>query len=355
VLAGEEWWPLVEGTLIYQFDFPYNDRTPRFWVNGSEVGAIEARTAPDGTSVMSHFRLAWRRVARSVDERSVIASLVSPSTALKDSAPSVRGGLFGIEQLLVLATAMNSFVFDYLVRVRGTTNLRHGVLNPIPTPRFDSLVHLVVPAAELVCRRQAMSGLWGAIGYPAEPPQLTDWQLAERRSLLDAEVARAYGLSLEQYAAVLCNFPLLDRSEPMLPDEPKAFVTRDLALLTYCSQTGIKPPDVNKLMREIGVDLPDAARGLMYLDDRVERYQQLGAVPYRPTPKGGRPPTDPALVSEVLEALNSDPATVSDIADALEQDETTISAVVKTLQKEGLVYREGKGKSARYYVLEDDE
>jgi DNA-binding transcriptional ArsR family regulator len=141
----------------------------------------------------------------------------------------------------------------------------------------------------------------------------------------------------------------------MLPGEPKAFVTRDLALLAYCDLMDIKPPDVDKLMREIGVDLPDPTPDLRGLDARIQQYKELGAQPYRPTPKGAKPPTDPALISDVLETLSSDPATVSDIADALEQDEKTISAVVKKLEKEDIIFREGKGRHARYYVMEEDE
>jgi predicted HTH transcriptional regulator len=164
----------------------------------------------------------------------------------------------------------------------------------------------------------------------------------------------AYQLSLPQYAAILCTFPNLDRSQPMLPGEPKSFVTRDLTLLAYCEQEGIGLPDIVKLMREIGVDLPDPKPEYRRLDDRVAAYRNLGAVPYRPTPRGGKTPTDPALIAEVEELLGTDPMTVEEIAEALEQGEKTVRAVLKQLQKEGVAFREGTGKRARYYVVVEE-
>jgi hypothetical protein len=140
----------------------------------------------------------------------------------------------------------------------------------------------------------------------------------------------------------------------MLPGEPKSFVTRDLALLAYCQYEGIEPPEVPKLMREIGVDLPDPKPGFRRLDARVAAYRELGAVPYRPTPRGGKTPTDPALIAEVEGLLGTDPMTVEEIVGALEQEEKTIRAVLKQLQKEGVAYREGTGKRARYYVVVEE-
>jgi hypothetical protein len=162
-------------------------------------------------------------------------------------------------------------------------------------------------------------------------------------------------LTLKQFAAVLCAFPNIDHVQSMLPGEPKSFVTRDVALRAFCLHNGIKPPDIAKLMRDIGVDLPDPRDEFRQLENRVKAYQSLGAVPYRPTPRGGKPPTDPALIAEVLDLLSSDALTAEEIAEGLEEEQKTIAAVLKGLVKIGDVFREGKGKQARYYVLEDGE
>src|SRR5213078_3335132 len=118
-----------------------------------------------------------------------------------------------------------------------------------------------------------------------------------------------YGLSLAQYAAVLSTFPTLDTVQPMLPSEPKSFVTRDLALLGHCKLHGIEAPDVSELLAAAGVDLPQPRAEHRPLESRVARYRELGAVPYRPTPRGGRAPTDPELIESITSLLSSDAQT----------------------------------------------
>jgi hypothetical protein len=351
---GVEWWPLVEGYLFYHLEFPAEGKEPRYWVNGPEVEAIEARKWNDGTAAMRHYRVAWRDVGRAVDERSAIACVLPPRTAAKDTTLTVWGGLLNHRQALALGALMSSLVFDYIVRFGGKTHLKYAAVNPIPAPSFESLTDVLAPAAEAVCWNTEFDELWCAI-HPGRPrPTLDPWEIAERRATIDAVVANAYQLSLPQYAAVLCSFPNLDRSQPMLPGEPKSFVTRDLALLTYCQSGGMEPPDVVKLMREIGVDLSEPKPEYRRLDDRVAAYCDLGAVPYRPTPRGAKTPTDPALVAEVEELLGTDPMTVEEIAEALEQEEKTIRAVLKGLQNQRIAFREGAGRRARYYVVVEE-
>jgi hypothetical protein len=180
------------------------------------------------------------------------------------------------------------------------------------------------------------------------------WEIGERRARIDAEVARAYELSLEQFAAVLCTFPNIDTVQPMLPGEPKSFVTRDLALLAYCPLTDTEPPDISKLLREIGVDLPEPRPEHRRIDARVAAARDLGAIPYRPTPRGGKAPTDPALIDAVREVLGIDSLTAAEVAEALDEEEKTVAAVLKNLTKDRIAFVEGRGKRRRYYVIEDD-
>ncbi len=351
---GTEWWPLVEGFLFYELEFPAAGKEPSKWVDGHEVTAIKARRNPDSSSVTQHYRVAWRDVARAVDERSSIAAILPPRTAAKHKAPTVWGGSLGHHEAVALAAIMSSFCFDYLVRFRGATSLTYGILSSIPAPSYASVAALVPVAAEVVCRNADFDALWAALCPGVPRPCLDVWQVAQKRAETDAQVALAYGLSLQQFAAVLSTFPNLDTIQPMLPGEPKSFVTRELALLAYCRCTRQEPADVAELLHSIGVDLPEPRPELRRLDARVERYRQLGAVPYRPTPKGGRKPTDPALIEEVREFLSSDPTTAEEIADGLDEDVAAVTAVLKGLLRDGDVYAEGKGKHRRYYVIPEE-
>jgi biotin operon repressor len=350
---GTEWWPLVEGYLFYHLEFLAEGKEPQYWVNGREVRSIEARQNADGTSVMEHYRVAWRDVASATNERSAIAAVLLPRTAAKHTSPATWGGSIDAEKVLALAGLVSSLCFDYLVRFSGRTHLTHAALSSIPAPPAQSLSGATGVLAEVICRTDEYDELWKTL-YPKRPrPKLDWWEIGERRGTIDAEVALAYGLSLEQFAAVLSTFPNLDTVQPMLPGEPKSFVTRDLALLSYCRITGTEPSDVSKLLRDIGVDLPEPQKEYRMLDARVAAARALGAVPYRPTPRGGRAPTDPALVEAVQGLLGIDALSAAEVAEQLEEEEKTVAQVLKQLEKDGVVFSEGRGKGRRYYVVEE--
>ena len=157
-----------------------------------------------------------------------------------------------------------------------------------------------------------------------------------------------------QFAALLSTFPNIDRSQPMLAGEPKCFVTRDLALLAYARLTGADSADIHELLSAAGVDLPPPRPEHRDLATRVELYRVLGALPYRPSPRGARTPTDPELLASVREMLSEDPMTAAEIAGALDEDEDVVRKVLKELTAEPDVYADGRGKRRRYYVVEDE-
>jgi hypothetical protein len=100
------------------------------------------------------------------------------------------------------------------------------------------------------------------------------------RARIDALVADAYGLSVQEFAYILSTFPLLDRNQPPLPmrrsdigrpdaeTEPKSTVTRDLALLAFMLHKGWQPspfgqsnPDFHRwLCEKLGVSVQECKR-----------------------------------------------------------------------------------------------
>jgi hypothetical protein len=352
---GTEWWPAIQGEHFYDLEFPRDGHFPTTWVNGNDMGTIDARRNPDGTPVMKHYRVVWRDIARSVDERSAIAAILPPRVAAKDKAPTVWGGSIDAHRALALAAVMSSFPFDYLVRFKGAISLKYGILNQISAPPFDSVAALVPLVAEVVCEGDEYAALWNEVCPGVPRPRLSAWDRAERRARIDAEVVLAYGFDLSQYAALLSTFPNLDRSQPMLPGEPKSFVTRDLALLAYAQRTAVEPLDIHALLESVGVNLPPPRPEFRRLDARVERYREIGAVPYRPTPRGARTPDDPELVDGVRELLAAEAQTAAALAEALDEDERIVKAIAERLtDTDALVYAEGRGANRRYYVIEGE-
>jgi hypothetical protein len=352
---GESWWPLVEGQTFYHLEFPAEGSEPRYWVNGDEVRAIEKFLDETGQSHFEQYRVAWRDTASATNERSAIAAVIPPRSAEKHTAPSVLAGALDARRLVGLAAAISSFVFDYLVRFGGKTHLTHYVLDAVPTPLATQLDAIVDQAAEVVCRTDEFEQLWARLCPGRSRSHLDGWHLGERRAIVDAGVALAYGLDIRQFAALLSTFPNLDRTQPMLPGEPKSFVTRDVALVAFCLRADIDPPDVDELLRSVGVRLPAPRDDLRRLDVRVERYRQLGAIPYRPTPRGGRTPDDPELVAAIRELLDTRAQTAGDLAELLDQDEAVVAQIAERLVREDPeVYVEGRGARRRYYLVEEE-
>lgn len=350
---GTEWWALVEGSF-YHLEFPVEDKEFANWVSERELRKRTAHENSDGSLVIDHYRMAWRRVTSPTNERGAIAAVLPPGTVAKDTTLTVWGGSIEPARALLLAALVSSIAFDYLIRFSGKIDLRYGVMNSVPAPPAEHLVGALRPAAEVTCQTPELRGLWQAVGLEGSAPELDRWDQGERRGLVDAVVANAYEMSGEHFAAALSSFPNLDRSQPMLPGEPKCFVTRDIALSSFCEVTGATKPDVAKLMREIGSGLPDPAPEYRDLDARIEAYRKLGALPYRPTPKGGRVPTDPALIEDVTSVLSDEPLRVEEIADAVDADQGVVAKILKDLKRTGDVYVEGRAKNGRYYVIEGD-
>jgi hypothetical protein len=253
---------------------------------------------------------------------------------------------------LRLAALFASFVFDYLARFGGRSNLTYGAMNSIPAPSVDALQPLEEDVRRLLAIRNP--GEFASLHVGPTPANDAGWEGGRVAARIDARVALSYCLTLKQFAAVLLTFPRLDRSQPMLPGEPKCFVTRDMALAAFCEVAHIDKPDVAKLMREIDISLPDPNPEHRDVDARLYAYRRLGAIPYVPTPRGARVPTDPMLIDEVLAFLSDDALTPTDLADVLGAGEEVVTKILKDLRKSGDVYVEGRGKNARYYVVGDD-
>lgn len=351
---GSEWWPLVEGVNIYHLEFPAQSAPVSRWVRATELRSLSGRINADGTLVADHVRVARRNVGSSTNERSVVATLLPARTIAKHSAITVRGGTQSFDDCVALAGVLSSFCFDFLFRMSGKTNMTNSAVDSIPAPSAAALGDILLDVIAVASHACAELGELKSGNHSNTDVPMDDWEVGLTRAAIDARVAVAYGLSLSQYAALLSTFPNLDRSQPMLANEPKSFVTRDLALRAFCDLTHVSYPNIAKLMREIGSGLPDPRPEYGDLGARLTAYRSMGAVPYRPTPRGGRTPTDPAVVEEILDLMSDDPLTADEMATAIGEDEAVVAAILKSLRKSGEIYSEGRGKTMRYYLVEED-
>ncbi len=188
---------LHEGKTFHQ----YTDR----WGSGPRYRVASAGLKPEIAAAALHYRLAFRDIARSNDERTMIAFIAPPGvvfghTATVEKAPWARASA----DALVLCALFNSFPFDWLVRQKAATHLSLYLLDGLPVPRFnqDERRFLAEGALRLGCQHEGYDGLWREAAGGA----VVRGDGSELRYQIDAVVARAYGLSRDQYERVLCGF-----------------------------------------------------------------------------------------------------------------------------------------------------
>jgi hypothetical protein len=193
---------LHEGKTFHQYTDIW-DTKPRYSV---------ASTACNSAAAW-HYRLVFRDIARSNDERTMIACIAPPGTvfghtATVEKTPWERPIAAG----LALCALFNSFTFDWLVRQKAATHLSLYLLRGLPVPTFsDSESRFLAGAAlRLSCNHAGYDELGRDQAGTAHGP--AGWAL---RAEIDAVVARRYGLDRSQYDHLLRAFS--HRSHPEAP------------------------------------------------------------------------------------------------------------------------------------------
>ena len=183
--AGSGGLILHEGKTFHQYT-DHRGSKPRYSV------AMES-LKPATAEATRYQRLAFRDIARSNDERTMIACIapqgvVFGHTATVEKAPWARDA----SDALVLCALFNSFPFDWLVRLKAATHLSLYLLDALPVPSFSDVDrHFLAQGARgLSC----------------------DHHHPDLRAQIDAVVASSYGLDRNQYEHVLRGFS--HRSDP---------------------------------------------------------------------------------------------------------------------------------------------
>ena len=260
--------PLYEGKMVWLLDSHFE--SPRYWLDRNEVREARGEDAWEG----DNFRVAFRDVGASTNERTLIASVAPPSWtghSLSTVIPKRDGedsnGPNEVEGTW-LAALLASFCADYVIRQKVTNHMSHFYMQTIPVPRMsegairESFGGLVARAARLLCDHRDFKALWEkaysidwqspTFWYPSSAPidtygpaheqeirrrlrdeaqRLTpEWEphcgvhdrtadrrdtgdRAQLRAEVDAYVAHLYGLSRDDFAYILDTFPVLKKKE----------------------------------------------------------------------------------------------------------------------------------------------
>ncbi len=153
-------------------------------------------------------RIAFRRIARATDSRTVRAALVPPNTCLTDVAPYFLWPRGDEQDEAYLLGILSSISLDWYARRFVETHVDFYVLNPLPVPRpspQDPLRDRVVAlAGRLAAPDDRFTDWTERLGVECGPLEADERE--EHIRELDAVVARLYGLDEAQLVHVFETF-----------------------------------------------------------------------------------------------------------------------------------------------------
>jgi hypothetical protein len=154
------------------------------------IAARTAATLLDPARTFARDRLAYRDVAAAGNRRTLIAAIVPARVLTTHTLFCVREALSDDVQQF-LCGVFNSFVANYLVRLRVSTHVNVSIIERLPVPK---------PSRDSAVFRQ-IGGL--SVRLAAAPGDLA------AAARLEAAAARLYALSVAQFGHVLATFPLV--------------------------------------------------------------------------------------------------------------------------------------------------
>jgi hypothetical protein len=222
--------------------------SPQFWIRRSDI--------PRGNQYRADMlRVGFCDIAGQTNERALMATLIPAGVVCGNKVPTILfPGDLSEDRLLVWAAIANSFAFDWMLRRVLTTTVNYFLLQSVPLPR---LTKSGLPWKKLVNAARELRSL-----DHAGVSRRTHARMAQLRAEVDAEVAVAYGLDLNDVELIFQDFPILDRGQPSLPGETKSTITRDSVLAAVAKRT--------------------ASRGVIW-SHRVTEACALGAMAYVPS------------------------------------------------------------------------
>ena len=233
---------LYEGSMIWHFTNQFGEA--RYWINEKEIKAdflskkvkrIEglSKQPKDLKNDYETYRLAIRKIASNTNERTLITTVI-PKYAIAGNSLTVNFPFkhdkvkynelcFSYNELLLLSTILNSYVVDFILRSRVTTNLNLFYLYQLPIPRLlptdKRFKNIVEKAAKLICTTDEFTELWEDVMKTKWSEKVAAIQEVDRNKLkaeLDGMIAHIYGLTEEEFKYILTTFPIVPLAQKQL-------------------------------------------------------------------------------------------------------------------------------------------
>lgn len=245
---------LYEGGMIWHFTNKFSEA--RYWINEKEirkdflskrVKRIEGPFEQPQNLKADYetYRLAIRKIASNTNERTLISSII-PKYAIAGNSLTVNFPFqhdkkkynelrISNEELFVLSSILNSYVVDFILRARVTTNLNLFYLYQLPVPRLkpkDKWYQTIVErAARLICNTDEFVDLWEEVmksKWSDKVAATQDYERNKLRAELDGIIAHIYGLTEEEFIYILSTFPIVPQPQKVSAQNAYRDVERGL-------------------------------------------------------------------------------------------------------------------------------
>lgn len=261
---GKELVPVYTGATFFQYDPDFS--SPYGYVSVEHLQDIYGLS----TQPWNTYRVVYRDVAASTNERTCISTVIPPPNACVEMSRIVMfsniNEEWGFALMSLFVGVVNSFVLDFILRHIVTSHLSNNIMHRLPIARLAPSSYLGASiysrVARLLCTDERFGEFWSPqfsvkwgttdFWYPTSAPidaygpvheqeirhRLRDeaqaltsqWgphcgvhdrlpdrrdtgDRAQLRAEIDAYVAHLYGLSRDDFAYILDTFPVLKKKE----------------------------------------------------------------------------------------------------------------------------------------------
>jgi hypothetical protein len=213
--TSSEMLPLYEGKMIHQFTHQYAE--PRYWVNEQEGrNAILGKRETDRGQILEYqnYRLGFRSTGENTNVRNLISTILIKNCFCGNSLNLSKGFHLKNSILLFLSGMFNSFILDYVIRLKISRNINMFYVYQLPIPRLQKgdqwFSEIVERAAKLICTTPEFDELAAEVGLGSHQNGVTDEaERARLRAELDGIIAHLYGLTETEFIHILSTFPIV--------------------------------------------------------------------------------------------------------------------------------------------------
>ncbi|MFX0152526.1 MAG: Eco57I restriction-modification methylase domain-containing protein [Candidatus Hodarchaeota archaeon] len=199
---------VYEGKMIEQYTHLFKE--PRYWITPSNITLKYGKNYQE----FKEFRLGFRAVAASTNRRTMIATIIPPMVCCGNSLIITKifdeknSRLLRVSDILYLAGVFNSFVFDYLLRLKISQNLNMFFIYDMPVPKISRshkvYQEIIKNVAALIPESPEFDSLLNQLNL--EKSMLTNLNRIQKSAKVDILVTKLYGFDKESLEYILDQF-----------------------------------------------------------------------------------------------------------------------------------------------------